>query len=97
MCPLPPDREFPGDVDAVRDADPPVSCDTPNLEETSQTVKQLKSGKAPGGCSIYAEMFRAGEPPPFCGCTLCCVPFGHGDHPDRLETERCRFDLEGKG
>ena len=26
------DREFSGDVDAVRDANPPVSCDPPTLE-----------------------------------------------------------------
>ena len=31
-----PDREFPGDYDAVRDADPPVSCDPPTLEETKR-------------------------------------------------------------
>ena len=52
----PPGREFPGDVDAVRDANPHVSCDPPTLEETRRAVNQLKSGKAPGGCGIYAEM-----------------------------------------
>ena len=39
---------------------PPVSCDPPTLEETRRAVNQLKSGKAPGGCGIYAEMFKAG-------------------------------------
>ena len=71
-----PGREFPGDVDAVRDADPPVSCDPPTLEEIRRAVSQLKSGKAPGGWGIYAEMLKAGGPLLFCGCTLCCVPFG---------------------
>ena len=57
----PPDREFPGDVDAVQDADPPVSCDPHTLEETRRAMIQLKSAKAPGGCSIYAEMLRVGS------------------------------------
>ena len=51
-------REFPGDVDAVRDA--PVSCDPPILEKTRRALNQPKSGKASGGCGIYAEMLRAG-------------------------------------
>ena len=72
----PRDREFPRDVDAVRDADPPASCDSPTLEETRRAVNQLKCGKAPEGCGIYAEMHRTGKRPPFCGCTFCCVPFG---------------------
>ena len=29
---------------------------------TRRAVNQLKSGKAPRGCGIYAEMLRAGEP-----------------------------------
>ena len=62
-----PDREFLGDVDAVRNAEPPVSCDPPTLEETRRAVNQLKSGKALEGCGIYAEMLRAEEPPLSCG------------------------------
>ena len=58
-----PDREFPGDVDAVRDADlPPVSCDTPMLEETRWAVNELKSGKVHEGCGIYAVMLKAVGP-----------------------------------
>ena len=70
------DREFPVGVDSVRYADPPVSCDPPTLEETRRAVKQLKSRKVPGGCGIHSEMLKAEKPPPFCGCTLCCVPSG---------------------
>ena len=49
-----PHREFPGDVD------PPVSCDPPTLEEMRRAVNQLKSGEAPAGCRIYANMLRVG-------------------------------------
>ena len=40
----PPDREFP------EEAEQPVSCDTPTLENSRMAVKQLKSSKGPGGC-----------------------------------------------
>ena len=39
-------------------------------------MNQLTSGKAPEWCSIDAEIPKAGEPPPFCGCThniLCSI------------------------
>ena len=36
-----------------------VSCDPPTLEETRRAVNQLKSGKAPGGWGIYAEVLKA--------------------------------------
>ena len=49
------------DVGAVRDADFPVSYDPPTLEETRKAVEQLKSGKAPGGCGINADMLKAEE------------------------------------
>ena len=64
-------RECPGDVDAVRDADPLASCDPPTLEETSRAVNQLKSGKAPEWCRIYADMLRAGSRRP----SLVAQPF----------------------
>ena len=38
----------------------PLSCDLPTQEETRMAVNQLRNGKAPGGCDIYAEMFKAG-------------------------------------
>ena len=56
----PPGREFPWDVEHVQEADPPVNCDPPTLEETRRAVTQLKNGKAPGSCGIYAEMLKAG-------------------------------------
>ena len=71
-----PGREFPGVVDAVRDADPPVSCDPPTLEETRRAVNQLKSGKAPGGYGIHAEMLRAGGAAALLWLHTLCVPFG---------------------
>ena len=74
---VPLDREFLGDIDAVRDADAPVSCDPVTPEGTRRAVKQVKSVKAPGGCSIYAEMLKVvGGSPLCCGCTLCCLRFG---------------------
>ena len=68
----PPRREFPEDVDAVRDADPRVSCDPPNLEETRKAVKELECGKVPGECGILSEMLKAGRAAPSFGCTLLC-------------------------
>ena len=94
----PPGREFSDDVDAVRVAAPPVSCDPPTLEETREAVNQLKSGKAPGGCGIYAEILKSREPPPSLVTHSVVFHLEHGGgHPDRLETGRCRSDLEGKG
>ena len=55
-----PHREFPEDVDVVRDAEPPVSCDPLILEKTRRALNQLKSGKAPGGCGIYALDVQGG-------------------------------------
>ena len=40
---------------------PLVNCDPPTLEKTRRAANQLKSGKAPGGCCIYAEILRAGR------------------------------------
>ena len=92
-----PGREFPRDVDAVRDADPLVSCDPPTLEETRRAVNQLKSGKAPGGCGIYDEMLRAGEAAALLWLHTFMFQLEHENHPDRLKTGRCRSYLEGKG
>ena len=44
-------------------ADPPISCDPPTLEETGKALEQLKDGKAPGTCGVYAEMLKAGGEP----------------------------------
>ena len=41
-------------------ADPPISCEPPTLEETRKALGQLKDGKAPGTCGVYAEMLKAG-------------------------------------
>ena len=57
---------------------PPVSCDPPTLEETKRAVKQLKNGKAPVGCGIYAEMLKAGGAAAFCGLTLLCSIWNTG-------------------
>ena len=54
------EREFPGDIDAVRNVDPPVKYDPPTLVGNRRAENQMKSGKAPGGCGIYAGMLRAG-------------------------------------
>ena len=35
------------------------SCDPPTLEETRKALEQLKDGKAPGTCGVYAEMLKA--------------------------------------
>ena len=51
-------REFPRDVDAVRDADRAVSCDPPTVDEIRRAVNQMK--RKPGGCGIYAELLIAG-------------------------------------
>ena len=75
----PPGREFPGDVEAVRDADSPVSCDPPSLEETKRAVDQVKCGKAPGGCGICAEMLKAGRAAVFLWLhTLLCSIWNTG-------------------
>ena len=94
----PPGRAFPGDVDAVRDADPTVSCDPPTLEETRRAVNQLKSGKAPGGCGIYRRDAQGGgSRRPSVVAHSFMFHLEYGGHPDRLETGRCRSYLEGKG
>ena len=66
-------------------------------EETRRVVKQLKSGKAPGGCGIYAEMLRTGGAAALLWLHTVVFHLEHGDHPDRLETGRRRSYLEGKG
>ena len=69
---------FPGDVDAVRNAYPPVNCDPPTLEE-NRAVNQLKSGKAFGGCGIYAEMLKAvGAAALLWSHTLLCSTWNSG-------------------
>ena len=68
---------------------------------------ELKCGKAPGGCGIYAEMLREGEAAALLWLhTLWCSTWNkgiiplfdleHGNHPDRLETGRCHsvFSVE---
>ena len=40
-----PNRELPGDADAVEDVDTPESCNPPTLEETRRAVNQLKRRK----------------------------------------------------
>ena len=49
-------------------------------------MNQLKSGKAPRVCGIYAEMLRAGELPAPVAAHSVMFHLEHGDHPDRLET-----------
>ena len=41
-------------------ADPPINCGPPSLVETQAAVNRLKWGKAPGICSIHAELLKAG-------------------------------------
>ena len=55
-------------------------------------------GKLLDGVGIYAEMLKAeGSRHELLWLhTLECY-LEHGDHPDRLETGRCRSDLEGAG
>ena len=56
----PPSRELPADAVQALVADPPVSCDPPTLDEVRKALSQLKDGKAPGVCGVYAEMLKAG-------------------------------------
>ena len=73
-----PEREFPENVDAVRDADPPVSCDPPPLQEIRKAMR------SPGGCVIYAEMLKAGRSRRLSVDAHCVVfHLEHGDHPHR--------------
>ena len=44
-----PGREFPGDVNAVRDADPPVSCDPPTLEVRAERTTERNTEIIPTG------------------------------------------------
>ena len=41
-------------------ADPPISCDPPDLEEIRAAVRQLRGGRAAGICGIQAELLKAG-------------------------------------
>ena len=66
----PPSCELPAHDAEPLVADPPISHDPPTLEEVRKGLGQLKSGKAPGVYGVYAEMLKAGERPPSCGCTL---------------------------
>ena len=93
MCPP---REFPVDVDAVRDANARVSFDPPTLEATRRAVNQLKSGKATGGCGIYDEMLRARGVAALLWLHSIVFHLEHGDHSGRLKTRHCRPNLEGK-
>ena len=62
-----------------------------------RAVNQLKSGKAPGGCDIYAEMLKAGEAAALLWLHTLMFRLKNKDHPDRLETGRCRSNLEENG
>ena len=53
------DREIPGDADALEYANPPVSCDPPNLKESKWAMKQLNREEAPSRGGIYAEILKA--------------------------------------
>ena len=56
----PPSRELAdGDI-ACLTPDPPLNTDEPTLEEVRKAVGQLKDGKAPGNCGVFAEMLKAG-------------------------------------
>ena len=91
-----PGREVPGDVNAVRDADLPVSCDPLMLEETRRAVNQLKSWKVSGGCGIYAELLRAGRATAVLWLhTLLCTIWKKAIIPNDWRG-RCRSDLGGK-
>ena len=56
--------------------DQSVLCDPTVSEKITRAVSQLKSGKAPGSCGIYAEMLKAERAAALLWCTLCSVPFG---------------------
>ena len=58
---------------------------------------QLKSGKAPGGCGIYAEMLKVGRAAALPWLHTVVVQLEYGDHPDRLESRRFRSNLEETG
>ena len=49
-------------------------------------MNQLKSGKATGGCGIYAEMRKAGRATALLWLHCVALHLEHGDHPHRLET-----------
>ena len=59
-CVDPPRHELSVDDVETLVADPPISCDLPTLEVTRKALEQLKDGKAPGTCGVYAEMLKAG-------------------------------------
>ena len=56
----PPSCELSTEGVGILGADPPVSSDPPTLEEVRKGLGQLKDGKAPGVCGVYAEMLKAG-------------------------------------
>ena len=56
----PPDRELPVGGATPLDADHPIDCDPPSLEEIRKAIDRLKNGKAPGVCGIHPEMLKAG-------------------------------------
>ena len=56
----PPSRGLPAEDTPPLVPDPPVSIDEPSLAETRKALGQLKGGKAPGVCGVYAEMLKAG-------------------------------------
>ena len=56
----PPSHELPADDIAPLVPDPPVSIDEPTLAEIRKALGQLKDGRAPGVCGVYAEMLKAG-------------------------------------
>ena len=77
-------------------ADPPISCEPPTLEETRKALGQLKDGKAPGTCGVYAEMLKAGGESALKGLHRLFYSVWNSG-PDRLEDGHCCPHLEGQG
>ena len=78
----PPSRELPAHDVTPLSADPPISCDPPTLEEVRKGLGQLRDGKAPGVCGVYAEMLKAGGETALLWLhTLICSIWSSGDVP----------------
>ena len=56
----PPSRMLPAEDAVPLVPDPPVSTAEPTLAEIRKALGQLKDGKAPGVCGVYAEMLKVG-------------------------------------
>ena len=46
------------------------------VEKLGRAMNQLETGKLLEGAAPTLRCSGRGKPPPFCGCTLCCVSFG---------------------